>query len=86
MAGWALIRSVKCASARRRRVDRAQHGEGELMEPETIEKQTNCCSMMKKTTSTAMICRVYMKHHINKHTVNRKVNYHRPLIYDVEHA
>ena len=58
------------------------------MEPETIEK-TNHCSMMKKTTSTAIICRVDMKHHINKHTVNRKVkcgNYHRPSIYHVEHA
>ena len=28
---------------------------------------------MMTTRYTAMICRVYMKHHINKHTVNRKV-------------
>ena len=48
-----------------------EHGEGELMETETTKK-TNHCSMMKKTTSTVMICRVYMKHHINKHTENRK--------------
>ena len=86
-AGWALIRSVKYV---------LQHGEGELIEKETIEmlqhgegelirdiRNANHCSMMKKTTSTAMIYRVYMKHHINKHTVNRKVkcrNYHRPSI------
>ena len=64
-----------------------QHGEGELMEPDTIEMQqkNNHCSMVKKTNSTPMMCRV----HINKHIVNRKVkcrNYHRPLIYHVEHA
>ena len=48
-----------------------EHGEGKLMETETTKK-TNHCSMMKKTTSTVMICRVYIKHHINKHTENRK--------------
>ena len=46
-AGWALIRSVKCVLQHgegelieKETIEMLQHGEGELMEPETLEMQT----------------------------------------------